>query len=100
MPRINITTNLKKMGLSKREVLTMPSEDLKALLSGRTTNLHTIHVKEQLVERTIQMKFTVQRFLDVSLSLMIHPIRKEIQIVDNLSDSLLYNERGMKLLVF
>jgi len=39
-----------KIGMSKQEVLAMPSEDLKALFTGRTTNLQTIKIKNQDVD--------------------------------------------------
>jgi hypothetical protein len=76
-----------KIGMSKREVLAMPSEDLKALLNGRTTKLQTIRIKDQDVEKTMQVKLSVERFPDGSLNLMVHPIRKEIKNDDKLSES-------------
>jgi hypothetical protein len=76
-----------KIGMSKREVLAMPSEDLKALLSGRTTKLQTIRIKDQDVEKTMQVKLSVERFPDGSLNLMVHPIRKEIKNDDKLNES-------------
>ena len=76
-----------KIGMSKREVLTMPSEDLKALLTGRTTNLQTIKFKNQEAEQSMQVKLSVQRFPDGSLNLMVHPIRKEIKNEDKLNES-------------
>jgi hypothetical protein len=74
-----------KIGMSKREVLAMPSEDLKALLTGRTTILHTIKFKNQENEHVAQVKLSVQRYQDGSLNLMVHPIRKEIENDDKLN---------------
>ena len=74
-----------KIGMSKREVLAMPSEDLKALLTGRTTNLQTIKFKNQENEHVAQVKLSVERFQDGSLNLMVHPIRKKIQNDDKLN---------------
>jgi hypothetical protein len=76
-----------KIGMDKREVLAMSSEDLKALLNGRTTKLQTIRIKDQDVEKTMQVKLSVERFPDGSLNLMVHPIRKEIKNDDKLSES-------------
>jgi len=45
-----------KIGLSKREVLALPPEDLKALLTGRTTNLQTIQFKNHDVDQSMQVK--------------------------------------------
>lgn len=80
-----------KIGIDKREVLAMPSEDLKALLNGRTTNLQNIRLKDRDVERIMQVKLSVQRYADGSLNLMIHPIRKEIKNDDQLSEAQLVN---------
>ena len=74
-----------QIGMSKREVLAMPSEDLKALLNGRTTNLQTIWIKDQDAEQNMQVKLSLQRLPDGSLNLMVHPIRKEIANDDQLS---------------
>lgn len=75
-----------KIGMSKREVLAMPSEDLKALLTGRTTNLKTIKFMDQEKEHVSQVKLSVQRYPDGSLNLIVHPIRKEIQNDDKLNE--------------
>lgn len=74
-----------QIGMSKREVLAMPSEDLKALLNGRTTNLQTIRIKDQDAEQNMQVKLSLQRLPDGSLNLMIHPVRKEIANDDQLN---------------
>ena len=78
---------LEQIGMSKREVLAMPSEDLKALLTGRTTGLQTVRIKDQDAEQSMQVKLSVQRLPDGSLNLMVHPIRKEILNDDKLSDA-------------
>lgn len=75
-----------RIGMNKREVLAMPSEDLTALLTGRTTNLQTVQFKDQDAEQSMQVKLSIQRFPDGSLNLMVHPIRKEIQNDDKLSE--------------
>jgi len=76
-----------KIGMNKREVLGMPTEDLKALLTGRTTNLQAIKIKDQDVEQRINVKLSVQRFADGSLNLLVHPIRKEIKNDDKLNNA-------------
>jgi hypothetical protein len=76
-----------QIGMSKREVLAMPSEDLKALLNGRTTNLQTTRIKDQDAEQNMQVKLSLQRLPDGSLNLMIHPIRKEIANDDKLNEA-------------
>jgi hypothetical protein len=76
-----------KIGMTKREVLSMPPEDLKALLTGRTTNLQAIKIKDQDVEQSMNVKLSVQRFADGSLNLLVHPIRKEIKNDDKLNNA-------------
>lgn len=76
-----------KIGMNKREVLSMPPEDLKALLTGRTTNLQAIKIKDQDVEQRMNVKLSVQRYADGSLNLLVHPIRKEIKNDDNLNNA-------------
>ena len=65
----------------------MPPEDLKALLSGRTTNLQSIKIKDQDVEQSMNVKLSVQRFADGSLNLMVHPSRNEIKNDDKLNNA-------------
>ena len=76
-----------KIGMNKREVLAMPPDDLKALLTGRTTNLQAIRIKDQDVEQSINVKLSVQRFADGSLNLLVHPIRTAIKNDDKLNNA-------------
>lgn len=88
-----------KIGMSKQEVLGMPPEDLKALLTGRTTNLQAIKIKDQDVEQSMNVKLSVQRFADGSLNLMVHPIRNEIKNDDKLNNAQLETlKRGETLI--
>jgi hypothetical protein len=66
-------------------VLSLPPDELKALLSGRTTNLQSIRVKSQDIEQAMQVKFSVDWFADGSLNWLVHPIRNEIKNYDKLS---------------
>ena len=75
-----------KIGLGKREVLALPPEDLKALLTGRTTTLQTIKIQGQDIQQVMQAKLSIQRYPDGSLNLMVHPIRREIKNEDNLAN--------------
>ena len=77
-------TQFEKIGLTKRDVLSLPPDELKALLSGKTTSLQTIQVNDQEVKQDMNVKLSLQRFPDGSLNLMIHPIRNEIKNDDNL----------------
>ena len=88
-----------KIGMTKREVLGMPPEDLKALLSGRTTNLQSIKIKDQDVEQSMNVKLSVQRFADGSLNLMIHPIRNVIKNDDKLNNAQLENLKKGETLI-
>lgn len=90
---------LEQIGMAKRDVLGMPPEDLKALLSGRTTSLQSIKIKDQDVERSMGVKLSVQPHADGSLNLMIHPIRKVIQNDDQLSDAQLTELQKGELVV-
>ena len=48
-----------KIGMAMRDMLAMPSEDLKALLSGRTTSLQSIKIKDQDVDQNMNVKLSV-----------------------------------------
>ena len=76
-----------KIGMTKRDVLAMSSDDLKALLTGRTTNLQAIKIKDQDVEQSMNVKLSVQRFADGSLNLLVHPIRNELKNDDKLTNA-------------
>lgn len=84
-------SQFEKIGLSKREVLSLPPDDLKALLSGRTTSLQTIKIRDGEVEQSMKVKLSLQRLPDGSLNLMVHPIRNELKNEDKLSNALLEN---------
>lgn len=84
-------SQFEKIGLSKREVLSLPPDELKALLSGRTTSLQTIKIREAEVEQSMKVKLSLQRLPDGSLNLMVHPIRNELKNEDKLSSAQLEN---------
>lgn len=48
-----------KNGMSKREVLAMPSEDLKALLIAK---IQIVKLKSQIADQIAQEKLSVERF--------------------------------------
>lgn len=84
-------SQFEKIGLSKREVLSLPPDELKALLSERTTSLQTIKIRDGEVEQSMRVKLSIQRLPDGSLKLMVHPIRNELKNEDKLSNAQLEN---------
>lgn len=74
-----------KIGMTKKEVLAMPKEDLLALLSGRTTSLRDITVKTDHGEIKEKAKLSLYAMPDNSLSIKVHPLRQTIQNDYNLS---------------
>jgi len=76
-----------KLGLSRKDVLGMAPEELKSLLSGRTTGLQDLKIKEQDSEIGVKARLSLQRLADGSLTLVIHPVRNEIRNDDKLSQA-------------
>lgn len=76
-----------KIGMSKQDVLSLPPDDLKALLTGRTTHLQSIKVNDKDVAQRMNVKLSMQRFADGSLNLLVHPIRNEIRNDDKLTNT-------------
>ncbi|PTX13172.1 uncharacterized protein DUF3945 [Pontibacter mucosus] len=69
-----------RLGMNKKDVLSMKSEDLVNLLTGRRTSLNTYTIKDTNLEPlTVDAKLSLKMNPDNTLSLMIHPIRREIQ---------------------
>ncbi|ARS38065.1 DUF4099 domain-containing protein [Pontibacter actiniarum] len=69
-----------RLGMNKKDVLSMKSDDLVSLLTGRRTSLHTFTIKEASLEPlTVDAKLSLKMNPDNTLSLLIHPIRREIQ---------------------
>ncbi|MEJ8804112.1 DUF4099 domain-containing protein [Pontibacter sp. H249] len=69
-----------RLGMNKKDVLSMKSDDLVSLLTGRRTSLHTFTIKEANLEPlTVDAKLSLKMNPDNTLSLLIHPIRREIQ---------------------
>ncbi|MDZ7604400.1 MAG: DUF4099 domain-containing protein [Cyclobacteriaceae bacterium] len=86
-----------KLGMSRKDVLGMAPEELKSLLSGKTTGLQDLRVIEQETKIRVKARLSLQRLSDGSLNLVIHPVRNKIKNDDNLSqaqlDSLKNGER-------
>ncbi|MDX5481256.1 MAG: DUF3945 domain-containing protein [Hymenobacteraceae bacterium] len=69
-----------RLGMNKKDVLSMKSDDLVSLLTGRRTSLHTFTIKDASLEPlTVDAKLSLKMNPDNTLSLLIHPIRREIQ---------------------
>ncbi|PVY38332.1 DUF4099 domain-containing protein [Pontibacter virosus] len=69
-----------RLGMNKKDVLSMKSDDLVSLLTGRRTSLHTFTIKDAGLEPlTVDAKLSLKMNPDNTLSLLIHPIRREIQ---------------------
>lgn len=68
-----------RIGMSKKDVLGLPKDDLVALLSGRTTSLKEITIKDETGEIKEKAKLSVYSLPDNSLAIKVHPIRAEIK---------------------
>ncbi len=68
-----------KLGYTKEMISELSRKDLEQLLSGRRTSLLPIkHIEGQDREFDIKAKFSLVRNQDGTVSLMVHPIREEI----------------------
>lgn len=74
-----------KIGLPKEQVLNLPKKDLQNLLKGNKTDIVALKVKD--LDTTIDAKLSLIRNDDNSVSLKIHPFRKEINNDLGLSSS-------------
>ena len=77
-------SSFEKLGMSKKDVLNLPSDDLGALLSGRTTGMLPIRVNVDGIDLNQQAKLSLYALPDNSLSIKVHPYRHEIQNDHNL----------------
>lgn len=68
-----------KIGMSRKDVLGLPKEDLLALLSGRTTSLRELKVETESGTIKEKAKLSVYALPDNSLAIRVHPIRPEIK---------------------
>lgn len=71
-----------RLGLGKKEVLTMKAEDLARLLSGSRTGLQRL----QVGEFDIKARLSLQRNPDGSLGVYVHPVRSQVKNDLGLSD--------------
>ena len=75
-----------KIGFSKKDVLNLPSEDMKNLLNGKTTrNVVPINIKMEGIDFKDRAKLSLYTLPDESIGLKVHPYRKEIQNEFNLN---------------
>lgn len=68
-----------KIGMSKKEVLRLPSSDLQALLQGRTTRLMPLKFNVEGMEVKEKAKISLYRQADDGVGIKIHPERKEVK---------------------
>jgi hypothetical protein len=69
-----------KLGLSRKEVLSMPPTDLAALLSGNRTSLRAFSVELSGGQRfEADARLSLFRNPDNSLSLNVHPVRAQVK---------------------
>ncbi|UZS00026.1 DUF3945 domain-containing protein [Chondrinema litorale] len=73
---------LEKIGLKKKDVLSWSPDELKALLSGRTTQLKTI---SDGVGNHLQAKLSLYPESDGSLGVKVHPVRTKVEVPTNLN---------------
>lgn len=69
--------NLEKIGLGKKEILGWNADEMKALLSGRTTQLKNIKDGEG---KDVKAKISLYPNEDGSLGVRIHPIKEKVKI--------------------
>lgn len=73
-----------KIGLNKEAVLNLPKEDLKNLMSGHKTGVVPLKIDKDGIEINIEAKLSLIRNSDDTISLNVHPYRKEIDNKFNL----------------
>lgn len=92
-------TLFEKIGMTKKDVLGLPKDDLVALLSGRTTSLKDLSIKTEAGEIKEKAKLSVYNLPDNSLAVRVHPIRKEIQNEFGLSTKQIESLKAGELIV-
>lgn len=92
-------TLFEKIGMSKKEVLGLPKDDLVALLSGRTTSLKDLKIQTDTGEIKERAKLSIYALPDNSLAIRIHPIRSEIKNEFNLKPHQIEDLKQGKLIV-
>ncbi len=75
-----------KIGLSKEDVLNLPKQDLKNLLSGYRTDIVPLKIDQDGLNINIEGKLSLKRNNDDTVSLIVHPSRKEIDNQYNLNE--------------
>lgn len=76
-----------KIGLNKEAVLNLPKEDLKNLMAGHKTGVVPLKIDKDGIEINIEAKLSLKRNSDETISLNVHPYRKEIDNKYNLDSS-------------
>lgn len=74
----------KKLGFTKESLLNLPKEDMKNMLSGEKTGLLSLSVSNQELTFKVDGKLSLLRNNDNTISLKVHPYRKEIENSFNL----------------
>lgn len=74
-----------KIGLTKEDVLNLPKKDLKNLLSGYKTGIVPLKIDKEGLNIKIEGKLSLKRNNDETISLIVHPSRKEIDNKYNLN---------------
>lgn len=67
-----------RIGLDKEAVLNLPKTDLKKLLSGNKTDIVTLKIDQKGIPIKLDAKLSLSRNNDDTISLNVHPYRKEI----------------------
>lgn len=76
LPRELPFNQFDKIGLKKEEVLNLPKQDLKNLLTGHKTDIVPLKLEDFNI--TIDAKLSLVRNTDNSVGLNVHPYRREI----------------------
>lgn len=74
-----------KLGMSKKDVLNLPADDLKSLLQGRTTKMLELNIKAEGVDLKEKAKISLYTLADNSVGIKVHPFRKELSNEFNLT---------------
>ncbi|UZR99608.1 DUF4099 domain-containing protein [Chondrinema litorale] len=91
--------SFEKLGMSKRDILNLPKDDLVALLSGKTTSLKPIHIKDNGIDYKADVKLSLYNLPDNSIGVKVHPYRKEIKNEYNLTQNELTKLQNGELVV-
>lgn len=80
-------SQFEKIGIDKEGVLNLPKKDLTKLMNGHKTGIVPLNFDKDGIKINIEAKLSLKRNSDDTISLNVHPFRKEIDNKYNLNTS-------------